>query len=174
MTSIDPSVLRSMATAPSSPSDPLSVALERFEATGAVDIAVFGAAGPEALDRALRGLPPRQQGDLQRRLADNGLHGGLHWGLHGGLVGGLVGATVEGVGQTVARTTDAAIETRTERQAQEASDRIESSRLDRWMGEVRGQADIDFVLAPLSKQDRPPAALASGVRTGSIEDGQQP
>lgn len=166
MTPIDPSVLRTTATAPPSSGDPLSAALERFETTGAIDLVVFGAAGPEALDRALRGLPPRQQGDLQRRLADNGLHGDL--------LGGLVGATVEGVGETVARTTDAAIETRTERQAQEASDRIESSRLDRWMGEVRGQADIDFVLAPLSKQDRPPAALASGVRTGSIEDGQQP
>lgn len=168
MTSIDPSVLRTTTAAPA-PTDPLSVALERFEATGAIDMAAFGAARPEVLDRALRGLSPRQQGELQRRLADDGGQGGPH----GDLLGGLVGATVEGVGRTVARTTDAAIETRTERQAQEASDRIESSRLDRWMGEVRGQADIDFVLAPLSKQDRPPAALASGVRTGSVEDGQQ-
>lgn len=160
MTSIDPSVLRTTATAPPSPSDPLSVAIERFRATGAIDSSAFATAAPEALDLALRGLPPRQQGDLQRQLGDKGL------------LGGLIGSTVKGVGQTVARTTDAAIETKTERQAQEASDRIESSRLDRWMGETRGQADIDFVLAPLTKQDRPPAALASGVQTRSVEDGQ--
>lgn len=161
MTSVDPSILRTTATAPPSPSDPLSVALERFESTGAIDMPAFGAARPEALDRALRSLAPRQQGDLQRRLAD------------AGLLGGLVGATVEGVGETVARTTDAAIETPSERRDQESSDRIESSRLDRWLGEIRGQADIDFVLAPLGKQDRPPAALASGVRTGSLEDGHE-
>ena len=165
MTSIDPSILRTAATVPPSPSDPLSVAVERFQATGAVDPSAFAAASPQALDQALRGLSPRQQGDLRRQLEDQGAPGQT------GLLG-LVDGTVEGVGKTVAQTTDAAIETKTERQAQEASDRIESSRLDRWMGEVRGQADIDFVLAPLSQQDRPPAALASGVQTRSVEDGQ--
>jgi hypothetical protein len=160
MTSINPSVLRTTAATPPSPTDPLTAAIERFEATGAVDLAAFEAAGPEALDQALRCLSPRGQGDLQRQLGDKGLLG-------------LVGGTAEGVGKTVAQTTDAAIETKTERQAEEASDRIESSRLDRWMGETRGQADIDFVLAPLSKQDRPPSALASGVQTRSVEDGGQ-
>lgn len=160
MTSIDPSVLRTAAPTPLSPTDPLAAAVERFEATGAVDIAVFEAAGAQAVDQALRGLSPRQQGDLQRQLGDKGLLG-------------LVDGTVEGVGKTVAQTTDAAIETKTERQAQEASDRIESSRLDRWMAETRGQADIDFVLAPLSKQDRPPVALASGVQARSVEDDRQ-
>ena len=162
MTSIDPSVLRASPTTPPPPMDPLAAAVERFEATGAVDVAAFEAAEPQALDQALRGLSPRQQGDLQRQLADTGQLGGL--------LGGLVGGTVTGIGETVVRTTDAAIETPTERKAQEASDRIESSRLDRWMGETRGQADMDFVLAPLSKQDRPPVALASGVQTRSVED----
>lgn len=158
MTPIDPFVLRASATTPPPPMDPLAAAVERFEATGAVDVTAFEAAEPEALDQALRGLSPRQQGDLQRQLADTGQ------------LGGLVSGTVKGVGEAVSRTTDAAIETPTERKAQEASDRIESSRLDRWMGETRGQADMDFVLAPLSKQDRPPAALASGVQTRSVED----
>jgi hypothetical protein len=162
MTAIDPSALPGAAALSPTAGDPLTAAVERFAATGEIDLAPFAAAAPEALTQAFQSLSPRRQGDLQRQLGERGL------------LGGLVGEAVKGVGKTVAQTTDAAIETRSERQAQETSERIESSRLDRWMGEIRGQADIDFVLAPLSKQERPPAALASTTQTRSAIEAGQP
>ena len=131
--------------------DPLQAALSEFEATGRLDIQTFTQAAPATLLEALSGLAPQQRGLLERLLGENGLLG------KDGLVGGTVGA----VGETVARTTDAAIETPTEREFEQTSERLEDSRLDQRLGQLRGQADLDFVLAPFSKLDRPPAELAA-------------
>lgn len=134
-----------------SPAPPLEAALAQFETTGRLDIQPFAEAAPTSLLQALSGLPPQQRGTLERLLGEKGLLG------KDGLIGGTVGA----VGETVARTTDAAVETPTEREFEQTSERIEDSRLDQRLGQLRGQADLDFVLAPFSKLDRPPAELAA-------------
>lgn len=143
------------------PTQPLEAALARFEATGRLDIQPFAEAAPAVLLETLSGLAPQQRGLLERLLGEQGLLG------KDGLVGGAVGA----VGETVARTTDAAVETPTEREFEQTSQRIEVSRLDQRMGQLRGQADLDFVLAPFSKLDRPPAELAAATALAApLED----
>ena len=133
------------------PIEPLEAAVAQFEATGRLDVQPFAQAAPATLLRGLSGVAPQQRGLLERLLGEQGVLG------KDGLVGGTVGA----VGETVARTTDAAVETPTEHQFEQTSERIEGSRLDQRMGQLRGQADLDFVLAPFSKLDRPPAELAA-------------
>ena len=142
------------------PSDPLQDAVAQYEATGRLDVTPFANAAPSALLGVLSGLAPQQRGALERLLGEQGLLG------KDGLVGGTVGA----VGETVARTTDAAVETPTEKEFAQTSERIEDSRLDQRLGQLRGQADLDFVLAPFSKLDRPPAELAASTSvTGAFE-----
>ncbi len=145
------------------PTEPLEAALAQFEATGRLDVQPFAQAAPTALLHALAGLAPQQRGLLERLLGEQGLLG------KEGLVGGTVGA----VGETVARTTDAAIETPTEREFEQTSERIEDSRLDQRMGQLRGQADLDFVLAPFSKLDRPPAELAAATSVAAPTEDQR-
>ena len=151
MSSID-SILAAGAAPPTlAPAKLLETALAQFEATGRLDLTAFSEAAPSVLLEALSGLAPQQRGVLERLLGEQGLLG----------KDGLVGGTVSAVGETVARTTDAAVETPTEREFEETSQHIEDSRLDQRLGQLRGQADLDFVLAPFSKLDRPPAELAS-------------
>ena len=142
--------------------EPLEAALVQFEATGRLDVQLFAQAAPAALLHALSGLAPQQRGLLERLLGEQGLLGRQ----------GLVGGTVGGVGETVARTTDAAIQTPTEREFEQTSERIEDSRLDQRMGQLRGQADLDFVLAPFSKLDRPPAELAASTSVAAPTEDQ--
>jgi hypothetical protein len=166
MSSIDSIVASSaVQTSIAPPADPLREALGQYEATGRLDIQPFTEAAPEALLGVLSGLAPQQRGTLERLLGEQGLLG------KDGLVGGTVGA----VGETVARTTDAAVETPTEKEFAQTSERIEDSRLDQRLGQLRGQADLDFVLAPFSKLDRPPAELAASTTVaGALEDDRRP
>lgn len=150
MSSID-SVTGSARASVVGPASPLEAALAQFETTGRLDIQPFAEAAPTSLLEALSGLAPHQRGTLERLLSERGPLG------KDSLIGGTVGA----VGETAARTTDAAVETPTERKFEQTSERIEDSRLDQRLGQLRGQADLDFVLAPFSKLDRPPAELAA-------------
>lgn len=145
------------------PADALQAALGQFEATGRLDAQPFAEAAPAVLLEALSGLAPQQRGLLERLLGEKGLLG------KDGLVGGAVGA----VGETVARTTDAAVETPTEREFEQTSARIEDSRIDQRLGQLRGQADLDFVLAPFSKLDRPPAELAAATSVAAPTEKQR-
>lgn len=153
MSSIDSILVAGAAPPTLAPVKPLETALARFEATGRLDVTPFAEATPSMLLEALSGLAPQQRGVLERLLGEQGLLS------QDGLVGGTVGA----VGETVARTTDAAVETPTEREFEETAEHIEDSRLDQRLGQLRGQADLDVVLAPFSKLDRPPAQLAASV-----------
>lgn len=157
MSSIDSILAAGLPPSPLSPAKPLEAALARFEATGRLDLTPFAEAAPSVLLEALSGLAPQQRGLLERLLGEQGLLG----------KGGLVGNTVGAVGETVARTTDAAVETPTEKEIAETEQHIEDSRLDQRLGQLRGQADLDFVLAPFSKLDRPPAELAASVTLAS-------
>lgn len=145
------------------PADPLRAALAQFEATGRLDAQPFTEAAPSVLLEALSGLAPQQRGMLERLLGETGLLSKQ------GLVGGTVGA----VGETVARTTDAAVETPTEKEFEQTSERIEDSRLDQRLGQLRGQADLDVVLAPFSKLDRPPAELAAATTVAAPTEDQR-
>lgn len=145
------------------PADPLRAALAQFEATGRLDIHPFAEAAPGILLDALSGLAPQQRGVLERLLGEKGLLG----------KDGLVGGTVRAVGETVARTSDAAVETPTEKEFEQTSERIEDSRLDQRLGQLRGQADLDFVLAPFSKLDRPPAELAAATTVAAPTEEQR-
>jgi len=163
MPSIDSIAAASGQVSVGRPIEPLEAALAQFEATGRLDVQPFAQAAPAVLLQALSGLAPQQRGLLERLLGEQGLLG------KEGLVGGTVGA----VGETVARTTDAAIETPTERKFERTSERIENSRLDQRMGQLRGQADLDFVLAPFSKLDRPPAELAAATSVAASTEDQR-
>lgn len=163
MSSIDGIVAGAGLPPAASPARPLEGALAQFEATGRLDAQPFAEAAPETLLAALSGLAPQQRGALERLLGEQGLLG------KDGLIGGTVGA----VGETVARTTDAAVETPTEKEFEQTSERIEDSRLDQRLGQLRGQADLDFVLAPFSKLDRPPAELAASTTVVSPLDDQR-
>ncbi len=160
MSSIDSILAAGAAPQALAPAKPLETALARFEATGRLDVTPFAEAAPSVLLEALSGLAPQQRGLLERLLGEQGLLG----------QDGLVGTTVGAVGETVARTTDAAVETPTEREFEETAEHIENSRLDQRLGQLRGQTDLDFVLAPFSKLDRPPAELAASVTVASPTD----
>lgn len=137
--------------------DPLAAALARFEATGRLDVSAFAEAAPSLLLEALSTLAPQQRGQLERLLGEHGLLG----------ENGLVGGAIHAVGETVARTTDAAVHTPTEKRFEETAEHIEDSRLDQQLGQLRGQTDLDVVLSPFSKLDRPPAALAAATTVAS-------
>lgn len=143
--------------------DPLQAAMARFEATGRLDIQPFTEAAPTVLLEALTGLAPQQRGLLERLLGEKGLLGEA----------GLIGETLGAIGETVARTSDVAVETSTEREFEQTSERIEDSRLDQRLGQLRGQADLDFVLAPFSKLDRPPAELAAATTIAAPTEDQR-
>lgn len=133
----------------------LGGAVERFRHSGQLDRAAFAQAGPAETAAALQTLPPAQRGALEGALLAEGL-GGVLEGV-GGLMDGAAGM-VEDTADTVA---DPAIETRSERTV----GNFQAAVHDQWWTQMRGQAQMDLILAGRDKLDRPAAALANLVRT---------
>jgi hypothetical protein len=134
--------------------DKLDGELERFAATGVVSPETFALAaqdaGPAVLSQRLDGLSPSQRGALERELADKGL-GGLLSDVTGSVVGGTID-TATGVVDVAA---DEAVETRSERQVDDAREANQEQRL----SETLSQLSFDAVVAPSRRVVAPPVVL---------------
>ena len=98
--------------------DRLDREIDRFEATGEVSqglVEEAQAAGGEAFAQRLDRLPPARRGAREGALADKGL-----LGLVGDTAGSLVGGTVDTAVGVVDVAADGAVETRSERQVEDA------------------------------------------------------
>jgi hypothetical protein len=134
------------ATTPMAKVDPLDGAIRHFERTGQVEADAFAEVNQPALHHALSNLPPAARGALERELQGGGL-------------GALLGGGVAGATGTVAEVADAAVETPSERQAEEMGTAWQVQGLDR----LRAQGHLDATLFFYSAVAREAASHASNV-----------